>query len=83
MEINMIQEIRLTDLREGQQARVTNILASGAMRRRLLDLGVIEGTNIICLQKSPAGDPIAFLIRGAAIALRSEDSSDIIVSMVG
>lgn len=79
----MIQEIRLTDLREGQQARVTSILASGAMRRRLLDLGVIEGTNIICLQKSPAGDPIAFLIRGAAIALRSEDSSDIIVSMVG
>lgn len=79
----MIQEIRLTDLREGQQGKVTNILASGAMRRRLLDLGVIEGTNIICVQKSPAGDPIAFLIRGATIALRSEDSSDIIVSMVG
>lgn len=79
----MIQQlIRLTDLTEGQQACVKDILASGAMRRRLLDLGVIEGTNITCIQKSPAGDPTAFYIRGATIALRSEDSGDILVQMV-
>lgn len=49
------------------------------MRRRLLDMGLIEGTRISCLQKSPAGDPVAYLIRGAVIALRSEDSSQILV----
>lgn len=50
------------------------------MRRRLQDIGLIEGTKVKCLQKSPAGDPVAYLIRGAVIALRSEDSSNILIS---
>ena len=69
----------LCELKEGQTARVTNILIDGSMRRRLQDLGVIEGTKVECLQKSPSGDPVAYLIRGAAIALRSEDSQGILV----
>ena len=51
----------------------------GSMRRRLQDLGLIEGTRVECLQRSPSGDPTAYLIRGAVIALREEDSSKIIV----
>lgn len=70
----------LTDLQEGQQAEVLDLSSTGTMRRRLQDLGVIQGTSITCLQKSPSGDPIAYLIRGAAIALRSEDSRGILVS---
>ena len=45
----------------------------------LLDLGLVEGTQVRCLQKSPAGDPIAYDIRGAVIALRSDDSKFVIV----
>ena len=70
----------MTNLQEGQLARVVSILATGSMRRRLLDLGLFEGTPVECIQKSPAGDPIAFAVRGATIALRSEDSSDILVT---
>lgn len=66
-------------MEEGQTATVAGIRLSGSMRRHLQDIGIIEGTNIKCLQKSPAGDPIAYLIRGAAIALRVEDSSAILV----
>jgi ferrous iron transport protein A len=62
---------------EGKIARVKRLLSTGSMRRRLQDIGLIEGTQVQCLQKSPAGDPIAYLIRGAVIALRSEDSSKI------
>lgn len=62
----------------GQYVRVSEITSTGAMRRRLQDLGVIKGTRIQCLQKSPKGDPIAYLIRGAAIALRNEDACTII-----
>ena len=69
----------LCDLMEGQTARVTEILLSGPMRRRLRDLGMIEGTPVKCLQKSPFGDPSAYRIRGAAIALRKEDSREILV----
>lgn len=71
----------LADLHEGQLGRVTYIASTGAIRRRLQDLGIIEGTPITCLQKSPAGDPIAYFIRGAAIALRREDSSGVKVSI--
>ena len=51
------------------------------MRRRLQDMGVIEGTNIECVMKSPGGDPKAYLIRGAVVAIRSEDSDNILIEM--
>ncbi len=71
----------LNTLREGQSGCVTDIRSVGTMRRRLQDIGLIEGTRVECLQRSPCGDPIAFWIRGAAIALRNEDSGDILVRM--
>lgn len=72
--------LSLNELKLGQSAKVRTLLSGGSIRRRLQDIGVIEGTVIECLQKSPAGDPTAYLIRGAVIALRSEDSSNILVS---
>lgn len=67
----------LKDLKRGQRARVRALDSTGGIRRRLLDIGLIEGTEVECLGKSPAGDPTAFLIRGAVIALRSEDSGNV------
>ena len=64
---------------EGKTAVVRELRSIGSMRRRLLDIGLVEGTSIECLQKSPAGDPVAYLIRGAVIALRSEDSAAVLV----
>ena len=69
----------LYELKNGQKAKVNSLVTTGSMRRRLQDIGLIEGTEVECLQKSPGGDPIAYLIRGAVIALRSEDSSGILV----
>lgn len=69
----------LKDLKQGQIAKVNSLLSTGSIRRRLQDIGLIEGTKVECLQKSPAGDPTAYLIRGAVIALRSEDSSNVMV----
>lgn len=69
----------LSELQEGQAARVASLLSAGSMRRRLQDIGLIEGTKVECLRKSPAGDPVAYFIRGAVIALRSEDSNKILV----
>lgn len=69
----------LQDLKQGQTATVKSLLSTGSIRRRLQDIGLIEGTEVECLQKSPAGDPVAYLIRGAVIALRAEDSSKVLV----
>ncbi|WP_313579399.1 FeoA family protein [Lacrimispora sp.] len=75
----MSENICLTDLKRGQKAVIAKLAAYDDMRRRLQDIGIIEGTTVECLGKSPLGDPTAFLIRGAVIALRSEDSGRVLV----
>jgi len=65
----------LSELTQGESGLVLDICSEGHMRRRLQDLGLIKGTEVSCVQKSPLGDPVAYLIRGAVIALRHEDSS--------
>lgn len=69
----------LQQVPEGATAKIDSLQVNGAIRRRLLDLGMIPGTRIECLQKSPAGDPTAFLIRGAVIALRERDCKNVII----
>ena len=69
--------LSLSDLKVGQSGTVQHIKTTGSMRRRLLDLGIIEGTKIRCIHKSPAGNPVAYSIRGAVIALRTDDSKQI------
>lgn len=66
---------KLSELEQGKRAFVMEICSGDSMRRRLQDLGLVKGTEVICIRKSPLGDPIAFWIRGAVIALRYEDSS--------
>ncbi len=63
----------LHELAVGGRGIVYQIHTTGTMRRRLLDIGLIENTVVECVGKSPAGDPLAFLIRGAVIAIRCED----------
>ncbi len=48
------------------KARIKKITIDGPIRRRLLDLGLIEDTVIEVLQESPFGDPIAYSIRGSS-----------------
>ncbi len=69
----------LCSLNEGECATVTGLSLSGDIYKRLKNLGLIEGTKVECLHKSPAGNPIAYLIRGAVIAIRNEDAKKISV----
>lgn len=64
----------------GKTATVQSIQAEGITRRRMLDLGLIPGTKVEAIRVSPAGDPKAYRIRGAVIAFREEESSQILVS---
>ena len=53
---------------------IDELNCNGNIRRRLLDLGLIKGTKITPVFKSPSGDPTAYEIRKTLIALRKEDS---------
>lgn len=67
----------LDNLQTGQRAVIKKIYANDDIRRRFLDIGLIKGTVVECVLKSPLGDPSAFMIRGALIALRCDDTSGI------
>ena len=67
----------LNTLRVGQSARVARVEAEPAMRRRLLELGLVPGTRVTCTAVSPAGDPAAYAVRGAVIALRRRDAAGV------
>ena len=77
---NIMKEIKsLADLKLNDIATVISVNCFGPIRRRLRDMGLIEGTKVQCVLISPPKDPKAYLIRGAVIALRNEDASKISV----
>ena len=73
-------EMKLKEAEISSIVKVVSIDAKGELRRRFFDLGIIEGTIIEVLYRSPFGDPTAFLIRGAVIAMREEESEMINVA---
>lgn len=66
--------MNLYELPLNQIGIVNNLNCNGNIRRRLLDLGLVNGTQITPILKSPSGDPTAYEIRKTLIALRKEDS---------
>jgi len=72
---------RLSALTIGERATVTDIARTcyGPQRRRLLDLGLIPGTEVEAEMSSPSGDPVGYRIRGATIALRKEQADMVYV----
>lgn len=71
--------IPLTELPIGQLGIVRELQASSRVRRRMLDFGLVVNTVVEALCQSPSGDPTAYHIRGAVIALRAEEAAAIIV----
>ncbi|MBU5257375.1 MULTISPECIES: FeoA family protein [Tissierella] len=71
--------IPLNSLSIGEKCKVKKLMSEGLTRRRLLDLGLIDNTIVEPLHQSPSGDPIAYFIRGAVIALRSDVASMVLV----
>lgn len=74
-------ETTLSALRDGQEGNITVLHMEGALRRRLLDFGLIEGTRICCLRKSPLGSPVLCRVRGTMLALRLCDCKKISVAV--
>jgi len=75
----MAEKLCLNDIEPGERARVKELLCSGNIRRRMLDIGLTPDALVECVGRSPAGDPSAYLIRGAVIAIRSADGRNILL----
>ncbi|MDO4706795.1 MAG: metal-dependent transcriptional regulator [Porphyromonadaceae bacterium] len=75
---------RLTCLQEEREARIIALSPScrGAMRRRLMDLGFVRGSRVHIEMKSPMQNPIAYVVRGTAIALRADQARHILIDSI-
>ncbi len=76
----MVAKKRLSELEKYEKAVIDEIKINGSIRRRLQDLGLIEGTRVECVLKKKKTGIAAFNIRGAVIALRRTDTDLIVIS---
>ena len=67
----------LDKLPVGQQARIETVGGEGALRRRLLDMGLIPRTRVTLQKIAPMGDPIEIRVRGYELTLRVEEAEKI------
>ena len=71
--------ISLNELKIGDEATVTKVSAKESIRKRLLDIGLVKGTKIKKVLVSSGNNMVAYSIKGAIIAIRKEDTKDIMV----
>ena len=72
----------LNELNVGEKAIVKNISGECSMKQRFIDIGIIAGTKIECVLISPGKNPKAYMIKGAVIAIRDEDTKFIYIERV-
>lgn len=64
----------LKDISCGDTAKVLKITGAGAVKRRIMDMGITKGTEIFLRKVAPLGDPIEVTVRGYELSLRKEDA---------
>ena len=69
----------LKDLSPGQQGKVASISTTGAMKRRIMDMGITKGTEIFLRKVAPLGDPLEINVRGYELSLRKADAEMILI----
>ena len=73
----------LKDLKVGQSGTIANVAGEGALRLRLLDMGLIPGTKVQLQKVAPLGDPIQIQVRGYELTIRLEDANKITIQEIG
>ena len=64
----------LKDVKIGKTVRVVKLHGEGAVRRRIMDMGVTKGVEIYVRKSAPLGDPIEIMLRGYELSLRKADA---------
>lgn len=70
----------LKDVPVGETCRVIKLHGEGAMKRRLMDMGLTRGTDIYVRKLAPLGDPMELTLRGYELSLRKEDAAQVEVA---
>jgi len=72
----------LSEMKENQTAKIVHIGGKGALRRRILEMGIIKGSEVYIEKYAPMKDPVELIVKGYHVSLRVEEASQITVENV-
>ncbi|MCR5752185.1 MAG: ferrous iron transport protein A [Kiritimatiellae bacterium] len=67
----------VVDLKMGETAKVVKLNGEGAVKRRIMDMGITKGTEITVRKVAPLGDPIELTVRGYELSIRKDEAARI------
>jgi Fe2+ transport system protein FeoA len=82
MEGEHMPEKRLSEMRPGESGRVTKVTGDRLLRRRIMDMGIVQGTEIKVVRRAPLGDPIEFLLKDYHLSLRKNEAENVYVEVM-
>jgi len=74
--------MRLSELRQGETAMITRVGGAGLLRQRILEMGIVKGTEVYVEKYAPLRDPLELIIKGYHVSLRVEEAAQIDVENV-
>ena len=72
----------LSEIKEGQTARIVRVGGSGALRRRIFEMGIVKGTKVYVDKYAPLKDPLEIIVMGYHLSLRVEEASQVKVEPI-
>lgn len=79
---HMVGTTPLSKVAEGQRARIIAVGGGGALRRRIMEMGMTRGTELFVEKYAPLKDPLEVIVKGFHVSLRVEEASKITVEIV-
>lgn len=74
--------MQLSEVKQGQWAVIERVGGSGALRRRILEMGIIKGAKVYVEKYAPLRDPVELIIKGTHISLRVEEAAHIRIAEI-
>ncbi len=71
----------LAELKPGEKGKIVRVRGKGSVHRRIIDMGVVTGTEVEMQRVAPLGDPIEIKVKGYCLTLRKEEASNIFVEV--
>lgn len=70
----------LKEVKPGNSVQVVRLTGEGALKRRIMDMGITRGVTILVRKVAPLGDPIEINVRGYELSLRKSEAENILVT---
>ena len=74
--------MRLSEMREGQSGTIVHVGGNGILRRRILEMGILKGTEVYIEKYAPLRDPLELIVKGYHVSLRVKEAAEIEVDNV-